>query len=76
MAKEKQYEIPSLNVCKKYIAEAEKIDNLPDDEVDIITFDFDEETLNGLQIIAESWGISVERVMQTMLIALVRENEV
>lgn len=75
MTQEKKYEIPNLDVCKKYIVEAEKIDNMPDDETDIITFDFDEETLNGLKIIAELWGVSVERVMQTMLIALVRENE-
>lgn len=75
MIQEKKYEIPTLDACKKYIAEAEKIDNMSDDETDIITLDFDEETLNGLKIIAELWDVSVERVMQTMLIALVRENE-
>lgn len=69
------YKIPELDQCKKYIKEAEKIDDMPDDEVDVITLDFDEATLDGLKMIAESWGVSKERVLQTLLIALVRENE-
>ena len=69
------YKIPELDQCKKYIKEAKKIDSMPDDEIDVITLDFDKETLDGLKMIAESWGVSQERVLQTLLIALVRENE-
>ena len=69
------YKIPELDKCKKYIKEAEKIDDMPDDEVDVITLNFDEVTLNGIKTIAELWGVSTERVLQTLLIALVRENE-
>ena len=72
---EKKYEIPDLNVCQKYIAEAEKIDLMPEEETDIISLDFDMETLEKLETIAALWNVSVERVMQTLLIALVKENE-
>ena len=69
------YKIPELDQCKKYIKEAEKIDSMPEDETEIIALNFDETTLDGLKMIAESWGVSQERVLQTLLIALVRENE-
>lgn len=72
---EKKYEIPDLDVCQKYIKEAEEIDLMPEEETDIISFNFDEETLEKLETIAALWNVSVERVMQTLLIALVRENE-
>ena len=72
---EKKYEIPDLNVCQKYIAEAEKIDLMPEEETDIISLDFDMATLEKLETIAALWNVSVERVMQTLLIALVKENE-
>ncbi len=75
METEKKYKIPDLSVCQKYIAEAEKIDLMPEEETDTISLDFDEETLEKLETVAKMWDVSIERVMQTMFIALVKENE-
>ena len=72
----KELKIPDFDICKKYIPEAEKIDTMPEEETDIISLEFEEEALNELQQIADAWGVSLERTLQTMLIALVRENEV
>lgn len=75
MDKEKQYKLPDLDICRKYIAEAEKIDLMPEEETDIVSFDFNEDTLKELDMIAKTWNVSTERVIQAMLIALVEENE-
>ena len=75
MDKEKQYKFPDLDICRKYIAEAEKIDSMPEEKTDIVSFDFNENTLKELDMIAKTWNVSTERVIQAMLIALVKENE-
>ena len=33
MDKEKQYKFPDLDICRKYIAEAEKIDSMPEEKI-------------------------------------------
>ena len=75
MDKEKQYKFPDLDICRKYIVEAEKIDSMPEEKTDIVSFDFNENTLKELDMIAKTWNVSTERVIQAMLIALVKENE-
>ena len=75
MDKEKQYKFPDLDICRKYIAEAEKIESMPEEKTDIVSFDFNENTLKELDMIAKTWNVSTERVIQAMLIALVKENE-
>lgn len=75
MDKEKQYKLPDLDICRKYIAEAEKIDSMPEEKTDIVSFDFNEDILKELDMIAKTWNVSTERVIQAMLIALVEENE-
>ena len=72
---EKELKIPDLEICKQYLPEAEKIDDMPEEETDLITLNFEPDTYHGLELLAESWQVTVERVMQTLLIALVRENE-
>ena len=73
--KNKEFIIPDFEVCRKYLPEAEKIDTMPEDETDIISLNFEPETMEQLDILASSWNVTVERVLQTMLIALVRENK-
>jgi len=71
----KELKVPDLDTCRKYIPEAEKIDTLPEEETDVITLDFASDVLDWLQSVADDWGVSLERVLQTMIIALVRENK-
>ena len=71
----KELKIPDLDICRSYIPEAEKIDTMPEEETDVITLDFASDVLEWLQSIADDWGVSLERVLQTMIIALVRENK-
>lgn len=69
------YKIPDLETCRRYLPDAEKIDRLPEEDIETIDADFDEDTLQTLQEIARLWDVTIERVMQALLIALVRENE-
>lgn len=73
--KQKEYKIPDLDTCKRYLPEAAAIDDMPEDETEVVSFDLGEKTTNYLQAIADEWNVPVEHVMRTMLIALVKGNE-
>ena len=67
--------IPNINACLKYLPEAEKIDELPEDQISVVDLSFTEEQLKKLDLIAEASNTTVENVLRSFMIALVKENK-